>query len=307
MPTFKANFFNFLLRHRHILNLRFKKEIITRDTSIPDLRKQHEKTNRFITKPPQGMSVEAVTIGGRKAEWLKPEKAPAHQVIFYTHGGGYVSGSCNDHRSIVAKFAKSININTLQFDYRLAPEHPFPAAVEDSIETYQWLLNQGYLPKNIVFAGESAGGGLCLATLVALRDKDLPLPSAAVAISPWTDLTCGGASYLSNAERCLSPLGSWQVFGAYYAGESERTHPWMSPLFADLNGLPPLYINAGGDEILRDDSVQFINKAVESGIHIQSRIEPGMVHCYPLLAPLFKEAALTMNEIRTFIHHYLPA
>lgn len=305
MPSLKTKFINFLLRNRHLFRLKLRKETVDWNTSIEDLRKQHEKTNHVLAKTPEGMTITPITIHGRKAEWLIPDNAPEDKVIFYTHGGGYVSGSCEDHRAIVSKMAKFTGIRILQFDYRLAPEHPFPAAVEDSIETYQWLLEHGFSPENIIIAGESAGGGLCLSTLVALRDKAIPLPKAGVAISPWADISCSGESYKSNAKRCLSPLGSWEVFGTYYAGDTDRQHPWLSPLFADLAGLPSLYINAGGDEALRDDAIHFAEKAKKADVEVQSRIEPGMVHCYPMLAPFFPEATQAMDEIVAFIQKYL--
>ena len=161
-----------------------------------------------------------------------------------------------DHRLMVAKVVQGCGIGVLQFDYRLAPEHPFPAALDDSVAAYRWLLDQGLSPSDLVIMGESAGGGLCLATLLALRDKGVPLPAAAVALSPRTDLKCTGESYRTRKEVCLSPDGSWTVFSQYYAGDNDPGLPWISHLYGDLRGLPPILIYVSEDEVLYDDSLR---------------------------------------------------
>ena len=175
------------------------------------------------------------------------------KAIFYTHGGGYVTGNCVDHRMHVAKFVQATGVGALLYDYRLAPEHPFPAAMQDTLVAYRWLQDQKVLPENIIIVGEFAGGGLCLASLLAIRDEGLPLPAAGVALSPWTDLTCSGASYRTNAKKDISTLGSWKVWGSYYVGSNDPTNPWISPLYGDLHGLPPVLIVVGDHEILLDE------------------------------------------------------
>jgi acetyl esterase/lipase len=275
------------------------------NTSIPEMRKAHEKTNKWIAKLPEGIQTKPVSIEEIHAEWVLPEHLRKDKVIFFTHGGGYVSGSCQDHRSIVAKLVKACDVRALQFDYRLAPEHPYPAAVEDSVTAYNWLLDQGVAPENIIIVGDSAGAGLALATLLALRDQGMPLPAAAVPISPWTDLTCSGESYRTKADVCLSPEGSWTVFGKYYMGDSDPTTPWMSPLFGELHDLPPLLIYTGDDEILRDDAIRFAEKAKQAGVDVTLRVGEKMVHCYPFLAPLIPEAQEAMDEICEFIQRKL--
>ncbi|MCU0580286.1 MAG: alpha/beta hydrolase, partial [Desulfobacterota bacterium] len=167
------------------------------------------------------------------------------KVILFTHGGGYISGNCKDHRMHVAKLVQQSGVTALLYDYRLAPEHPFPAAVEDTLKVYRWMLAQGIAAENIVVAGESAGGGLCMATLVAIRDEGLPLPAGGVASSPWLDLTCTADSYRRNERKDISTLGSWQVWNKYYFADSDPRHPWVSPLYADLKGLPPVFIQVG--------------------------------------------------------------
>lgn len=299
MNSFASRFFIFLLKHRHWFRLKLKRETIGWDTSIPELRERVEKSAGMFGKLPDGIEVSPVTIDGLSAEWIRPSRIPNDRAILYFHGGGYVMGSCRAHRAIVAKFVAGTGIAALVFDYRLAPEHPFPAALDDSLVAYGWLLSQGLAPTRIAFVGDSAGGGLCLATLLAIRDQGIPLPAAAVALSPWTDLKCSGNSY--NREDPLAPEGSWIVFGKYYAGESSPSLPLISPLYGDLTGLPPLLIYAGEDESMLDDATQFAEKARNAGVNTRLQVGEGMVHCYPALSPLFPEAREAMEDICTFL------
>jgi acetyl esterase/lipase len=219
----------------------------------------------------------------------------------YCVGGGYVSGNCNDHRLIVAKVAKRIGVSILVFEHRNAPEDPYPAALGDSMKAYKWLLEQGTSPKDILIMGESAGGGLCLASLLAIRDQKLPLPVAAVALSPWTDLKLTGESYRTKKNVCISPEGMNVVCSKYYYGNHDPEDPYISPLYGDLQGLPPLFINVGDYETMRDDSTRFAEKAKKAGVDVTLRVGEKMVHCYPLVAPMFPEATEAMNEIVVFI------
>ncbi len=307
MPSLRSRLLPFIMKNRHLLRFRLKKETIdwNKNESILRFREQCEKGAKRFGKIPAGIEVMPAMINNLSAEWIMPSAATKDKVIFFVHGGGYVSGSCSDHRIHVSKFVKGTNIGALLFEYRLAPEHTFPAALDDSVKAYQWLLAQGVLPSNIAFAGDSAGGGLCLATLLALRDKGIPLPAAAVALSPWTDLRCTGASYRSNAGKCLSPDGTWTAFSKHYAGDHDPGLPWISPLYGDLHGLPPILIYAGGDEILLDDSVRFAENAKAAGVDVTLRVGKGLFHCYPVCAPLFPEATQAMNEICSFIRIHL--
>jgi acetyl esterase/lipase len=303
MPSLRSRLLLFMMKHHHWLRLRFKREKINWNSreSILRFRAQCEAGAKRFGKIPAGIEVVPTVVRDLTGEWIMPSRALKDKVIFFVHGGGYVSGSCSDHRIHVAKFVKGTNLAALLFDYRLAPEHPFPAALEDSVKAYRWLLDQGVLPGHIVFAGDSAGGGLCLATLLALRDKGLPLPAAAVALSPWADLKCTGASYRSNAGKCLSPHGTWTAFSKHYVGGHEPDLPWISPLYGVLEGLPPLLIYVGGDEVLYDDAVSFAKKAKNSGVDVTLRVGEGLFHCYPVCAPIFPEATQAMNEICLFI------
>lgn len=305
MPSLQSRMFRFILRNNHLLRFQLKKRVfIDWNTSISRFREDCEKGARLLGKIPAGIEVSPVTIDGMPAEWILPSQAMKDKVILYTHGGGYVSGSCNDHRSIVARVVKGSETGALLFEYRLAPEHAYPAALEDSVAAYHWLLAQGISPSKIVIVGESAGGGLCLATLLALRDQGIPLPAAAVAISPWTDLKCTGDSYRADNDP-LAPAGSWTVFSKYYVSDSDPCLPWISPLYGDLYRLPPIRIYVGEDEVLFDDSIRFAEKAKAAGVDVTLKVGERMVHCYPLLPPFIPEARQAMDEICAFIKTHI--
>src|SRR6266545_227796 len=204
MTSLKSKLVIFGIKNRHLFKFRLKPDVITPETSTDQLRKEYEEGAKKFGPLPPGIKVSSVAIPllpeGLFAEWIHPEGSSdspisSDRAIFYTHGGGYVSGNCVDHRMHVAKFVKSTGISALLYDYRLAPEHPFPAAMQDTLAAYRWLLDRGVSPANIVIVGESAGGGLCLASLLAIRDQELPLPAAGVALSPWIDLNCTSNSY----------------------------------------------------------------------------------------------------------------
>lgn len=304
MTSFKSRMINFLIRNNHILRGKFKKEVFDFNTSIQEFRDRCEKGAARFGKTPEGITLRADLIEGIKAEWHIPENTDLNKVILYIHGGGYVSGSCSDHRGIVSKFAKTTGFSTLIFEYRLAPEHPFPAALDDSVKIYQCLLTSGYKAENIIIAGESAGGGLCLALLLALKERNITLPKAAVAISPWTDLTCSSDSYRTKNKVSPAPINSWTVFSTYYIGKNTAANPLISPLFGDLKGLPPIFINSAVDDELFEDGEKFYDKAKRAGVDIQFKAGHGMIHCYPLLSPMFKEATKAIDEICEFIRKH---
>ena len=310
MSSIKSKIVIFSIQNRHLFKGHFKREVITRETSTVQMRKEFEDGAKKFGAIPAGIVVSPVNIPGLpeglSAEWIHPAGSPdspsaADKAIFYTHGGGYVSGNCVDHRMHVAKFVKAAGVGALLYDYRLAPEHPFPAAMEDTLTAYRWLMDQGVTPANTIIVGESAGGGLCLASLLAIRDSGLPLPAAGVALSPWTDLKRTGKSYRTNAMRDISTLGSWDVWGDYYVGKNDPSNPWISPLYGDLHGLPPILIEVGDHEILLDDSISFAQKAKDAGVDVTLHVWDGMVHCFPLLAPMFPEATRAWDEIIAYI------
>lgn len=303
MLSLRGRLLRFVFQNRHLFKFHLKKEIIdwTQYDAILRFRQECEEGAERFGKLPGDIEIAPVVMNGLKAEWILPAGGRKDRVILYTHGGGYVSGSCADHRAVVAKFVKGSQVGALLFEYRLAPEDPFPAALDDSVAAYRWLLAQGVAPSRIVIAGESAGGGLCLATLLALREQSLPLPAAAVAVSPWTDLKCRGASYRTKAEVCLSPEGTWTAFSKHYAGSNDPGLPWISPLYGDLRGLPPLLIFVGEEEILQDDATRFAAKAEAAGVAVTLKVGEGLFHCYPVCAPMFPEATQAMAAIGAFI------
>lgn len=305
MQSLRSRLLLFMLRYSHLLKFKLKRETFDWNTSIPKWREETEKKAVQFGKIPVDIKIEPTQLGNIYGEWILPAHGKTDKVILYFHGGIYVLGSCKGHRTHVAKFVKGIGIGALLFEYRLAPEHPFPAALDDSIAAYQWLLSEGYAPSQIAFIGDSAGAGLCLATLVALRDKKIPLPTAAVSISPWTDLKLTGESHKTNENVCLSPKGCAVVCSKYYAGDNDPGLPWISPLYADLAGLPPLRIYVGSSEILLDDSTRFAEKAKAAGVDVHLTVGQGLFHCYPVCAPMFPEATQAMNEIWAFVRKHL--
>jgi epsilon-lactone hydrolase len=247
---------------------------------------------------PRGVRFEPLTAGSVPALWVIPEEADGDRVILYLHGGGYVIGSVRSHRKMVARIAVAARCRALMIDYRLAPEHMFPAAVDDAVEAYRWLLAEGYAPGNIVIAGDSAGGGLTAATLVALRDLQDPMPAAAVMLSPWVDLEVVGESARTMARKdplvTVRGLKDWAVL---YAGDSDLRHPLVSPIHADLTGLPPLLIHAGTNEILLDDSMRLAERARRDGVAVELDIWDDMYHVWHFFSPLVPESARAVDKV----------
>lgn len=310
MPSLRARMFLTFIRHSHLLQGQLKpKPILDTYESILEFREKVSKTPKMFGSMLEGIEITAIIIGdqdgGLYAEWIRPTGSQDRLTILYFHGGGYVSGTCEAHHPHLAKIVKNGGIRALLFEYRLAPEHPFPAALDDALAAYRYLLDQGIAPEQIAFMGDSAGGGLCLATLNALKDQHIPLPAAAVALSPWTDLTCSGESYRTNAKTCLSPAGSWDVFSKAYVGDHDAEHPWISPLYGDLAGLPPMRLYVGGDEIMLDDARRYAAKAQAAGVDVALTVGEGLFHCYPICAPIFPEASAAMDEIYTFLRAWL--
>jgi monoterpene epsilon-lactone hydrolase len=246
--------------------------------------------------------VEPVQMNGVFAEWVAASNANPDQVILYLHGGGYVVCSINTHRDLIVRLSRASNMRALAVDYRLAPEHPFPAALEDATCAYHWLLASGYDPAKIIIAGDSAGGGLTLATLISLRDSGDPLPAGAVCLSPWTDLAGTGESMKTKAKKdvILQTIKTKQMANPY-AGSHDLKHPLISPLYADLQGLPALLIQVGTDEILLDDSTRLAEKARAAGVDVTLEIWDGMDHVFQAQAIILPEARRAIEGIGKFM------
>jgi acetyl esterase/lipase len=269
------------------------------DTTVGQMRGAMEKVAERVAKD---VTCEPVTAGGVGAEWIVAPGADPDRVILYLHGGGYVMGSINTHRAMVARISRAAKAKALALDYRLAPEHPFPAAVEDATAAYRWLLAQGYKPNKIVIAGDSAGGGLTLATLLALRDAQTPLPAAAVPISAWSDMEGTGASMKTRASR--DPMvanGSLFDMAKAYVGDGDRKNPLASPLHGDYRGIPPMLMHVGDAEILLDDSTRVAEKAKAAGVKVDLEVWPDMVHVWHVYAKILPEGQQAIDRIGQYV------
>ncbi len=250
--------------------------------------------------------LENVDAGGVPAAWMITPEVAKDRAILYLHGGGYIEGSITSHQDLAQRISKVSKTRVLILDYRLAPEHPFPAALEDSISAYEWLINsKGYNPKNLIIAGDSAGGGLTIATLVKLRDQGVPLPAAAVCLSPWTDLALTGDSMKLklHEDPFVSPDGL--MFDArLYLGKADPKNPFASPLYANFKGLPPLCIQVGSAEILLDDATRLAKRAREADVEVQLDIWEDMIHMFQAFAVIAPEGTEGINKIGEFIKKY---
>ena len=299
MQSLKSRIFIWLIRNRHLFKFKLKPEVVDSSFSVAQFRRDVEQTTAKMKMPP-GISIQETTIGSMHAEWVMPDNPIKNKALLYMHGGGFISGSCRTHRSLVAKFALQSRLKSLVFDYRLAPEDPFPAAVQDCVQAYEFLLQKGYDPLDIIVGGESAGGTLTLSLLLDLKEQNIPLPKAAFAISPVTDLRCLADSFTYNAPKDIAPMGSWDVWTGMYIADNDPTLPLLSPQMGDFSGLPPLHICVGGHEIHLDDCLNVAEKARRQGVEVVLRKWPGMVHAFPLMSPLFPEAKNALTEICAF-------
>ena len=269
--------------------------------SIAERRAQYDRAERVFKTPPD-VKIETVAAPSVPAEWLVPPGARTDAAVLYLHGGGYVIGSPRSHRHVAAAIASAAGVAALLPDYRLAPEHPFPAAVDDATAAYEWLLGRGIAPGRIVVAGDSAGGGLTVAALLALRDRGRPRPAAGVCISPWVDMTCSGASYVTRADAdpMVKREGIVEMAAAYLAGADVKT-PLASPLHADLSGLPPLLVQVGRDEVLLDDSTQLAAQAKTAGVDATLEVWEDMIHVWHWFLPMLDEAQRAVARIGKFV------
>ena len=245
---------------------------------------------------------EKVDAGGVPAEWVAAPGFDAERAVLYLHGGGYAIGSINTHRRMAYDISSACSARVLLIDYRLAPEHPFPAAVDDAAKAWRWLLQQGLRPGRLAIAGDSAGGGLTIATLVNLRDLKLALPACAVAISPWVDLEGIGTSMTARSAQdpMVQKAGLLWMADMYLKGQSAKT-PLAAPLHADLKGLPPILVQVGTAETLLDDSTRIAEQLHAAGVDVRLAIWPNMLHVFPLFAPILSEGRDGCLEIGSYI------
>ena len=272
-----------------------------RGTSVAQMRADWDAAFGSVPASRQRLSA-----GGVDGEWIG--SAASNKAILYFHGGGFRLGSVMSHRALITQIAAATGCRVLAIDYRLAPEHRFPAALDDALAAYDWLLGQSLAAESIAFAGDSAGGNLVLAAMLALRDRGRPLPAAGVLMSPWTDLAATGASYVGRADA--DPIHQRPMILAlaknYLGPDGDPRDPLASPLYADLAGLPPLLIQVGDRETVLDDSVMFAERARAAGVEVELQIWDGMIHVFQMFGAELAEAGRAIDGIAEFLKQRLP-
>jgi monoterpene epsilon-lactone hydrolase len=275
-----------------------------RNTSVAQMRSDWDAAFETSTVP---IARERVSVGGVDGEWIVTSGARQDKALLYFHGGGFRLGSVTSHRDLIARIAGASGCRVLAIDYRLAPEHRFPAPLEDALAAYRWMLDQGLTAENIAFAGDSAGGNLVVAAMLSLRERGLPLPAVGVLMSPWTDLAATGASYVTRADA--DPIHARPMVLAlaknYLGDGGDPRHPMASPLYADLAGLPPLLIQVGDRETVLDDSTMFAAKARAVGVDVELQVWDGMIHVFQMFGAELAEARQAVDSISGFLRQYL--
>lgn len=255
---------------------------------------------------PEGVSFEPADADGVRAEWAVPQGASTDEAFVYFHGGGYIVGSVASHRKLVGHLARAAGMRALSIDYRLAPEHPFPAALEDAVTAFAFVLEQGYQAAHVGLAGDSAGGGLALAAALSLREQGLPAPGGLALLSPWTDLAFTGASITTNVGKDLIlQLGEESPGVGWYAGDNDLENPLISPLYADFTGFPPFVVHVGGDEILLDDSTRLAERASAAGCDVTIEIWPEMQHVFQIAAGNVPESDASVSTLGAWLAGHL--
>lgn len=290
--SIRASLLNFLMRRTT------KKQLAAAEDAAA-LREQMAKAGGMGPKVPGHIQIETIEVEGVPCEWIGPEGETA---LMYLHGGGYIFGGLDSHRDIAWRIAEASGMRVLNVDYSLAPEHPFPRALEDATACYRWLVDQGFAGEKLAIAGDSAGGGLALATMMNAKNLGMPLPHTAVLLSPWCDLSLSGDSMTLNAEAdpVLPPAGL-EFFARCYLGDRDPRAPFASPLFGDLSGLPPMMIMVGSTEILLSDSRRLADKINEAGGEAQLDIWPNMPHIFPVFAARLPEGKQAVAKFCEFL------
>lgn len=278
--------------------MRMQGPILSR-APLPFFRKHVERL--LAVPPPPGFRFEKVTLGGVPAEWFRHDGEQSDDVLLYLHGGGYVVGSIDTHRDLICQLAVAARCRAVAIDYRLAPEHRCPAQLDDAVAAYQALLAEGVAPERVVLMGESAGGGLSLSTLVALRDRGIPLPRAGVLISPLVDLELRGESPADNDDADYIRADHLAFCAESLVGEGDRRDPRASPIHAKLVGLPPLLIQAGGAETLLDGAVELEARARAAGVQARLEVYTDMVHVWHFFGPACPDAGAAVQSIADFV------
>lgn len=271
------------------------------DLSLAQMRERYQKLADTLGAAPDAR-YDAVDAGGVPAAWVSAPGADETRAILMLHGGGYAIGSIGTHRRLAYDVSAASGARVLLIDYRLAPEHPFPAALDDAVAAWRWMLAEGLQPARLAIVGDSAGGGLVLSTLLRLRDEGIAQPACAVAISPWVDLEMRGDSLRTRAE--VDPMVTEPGLHAYakrYLGDADPRNPLASPLYANLDGLAPVLLQVGSAEALLDDALRIAEKLHAAGNAVQLSVWPNMPHVFPFFAPILSEGRDGCREIAAFI------
>jgi acetyl esterase/lipase len=306
---------NFELRRKIAREFATQKDIQLRDIASGNIdQKTMLEFNRYLSNKlgeannkniPEDVSIEPFKIGHIPAEWIFIPGANEEKVYLNLFGGGYVMGTLESRRGIPYHLSRSTHLRCLNIEYRLAPEHSFPAALDDSIQSYNWLLSTGFDPKKIIIGGESAGGGLTIATLLKLKELKLPLPAAGVLMSPWVDLTVSGKSLIDNQKFEPLMIEGLKVMAKSYAQREPLNNPLISPVFADLKGLPALLIQAGGIEALLDDSISLAERAKKAGVDVKLEVYENMTHVFQNFGEELSESRKAFESVNSFIQNYI--
>jgi phosphinothricin tripeptide acetyl hydrolase len=287
-----------------ILYLSIQRALAKHVIDVEMERKDLDSVGKMFSAP-KGVTAQKVSAGGVPGEWLEPRGALPERAVLYLHGGSYICGSVNSHRSLAGHIAVAAGARVLIIDYRMAPEHPHPAAVEDALAAYTYILKDGFQAGHVAVAGDSAGGGLTLALLLALRDGRGPLPGAAACLSPWTDLAFTGQSWKTKAKADLMIHDyKEQAFAKMYLRGADARTPLASPLYADLKGLPPLLVQVGTDEVLLSDSTDFAEKARAAGVDVTIEVWEHMQHVWQFAAGFIPESTRAVKGIGEFIRRH---
>jgi acetyl esterase/lipase len=298
MPSLRSQFFYAAMKV-------FFRYVVPSQGSLETYRKAARQP--LFERMPRGIIWEQGQLNGVQGEWITPDKITANRCLLYLHGGGYVLSTPHVHRVLVGRLARTLSCRAFMPEYRLAPEHPFPAAIDDVTAAYHGIVASGYAPSQVVVAGDSAGGGLTAALLLRLRDRGEPLPAAACLISALLDCTFSGGRLPELQQRDpYLRLDDLSKMAKHYYTVQDPKHPLISPLWADLNGLPPLFVLAGENDILCDEAVQFAEHARQADVAVDLKIGLGMVHAFPLFAGFIPEGKIAIAEIGTFFEKHLP-
>jgi acetyl esterase/lipase len=294
MPSWQSSFFD---KFRQVS----KPSTATADTDVAELRRQYTYLSDRFGAVPRDAVFESASLGPVKGEWVKTDVSSPARLILFFHGGGYIAGSPETHRALIARLAAAAEASAFSLAYRLAPECAFPAAVRDGIDAYRQLTSRGVAPQSIVLAGSGAGGGLAFSVLLAIRNAGLAMPAACVAMSPWADLTLSGWSVLQNAKNDTAQ--SWEllfVSARHYLKRTNPADPYASPVFANFKDFPPIMVHAGSMEMLRDDASRLGDRAADAGVPVSVEIYDGMQHVFQA-NPYVPEARVSLQRLGQFI------